>query len=306
MARGNATSDGLFPPTIGADMSDAFPSTLFVYRRGGLGSAEIRGKQIAAELKSDTLTLVELTPQIARRYDVVVYVKQIGSKTLLDQIRTAGVKQVMDVVDNYSNWKIRRGAPYLDAFIGGNLTHAIRLQEVYGTRSVDIPHHHCNFNNLRIPARAGAPVIGYISGPDWWKANQRLAKKTGYKVLNNLSQRGPDGFDNMIDAYMATDIGFTYRMHPMKLRFNPATKLTNFMSFGIPSVMSPESGYLQYGRHGETVLYAHTEKDFVSMIRWLGEDTQLRQRMSDACYEAAKPFHIERIADRYRDFLRVL
>ncbi len=287
-------------------MSDIFPRTLFVYRRGGIGSAEIRGKQIAAELKSDTITLAEMTPQITRRYEVVVYVKQIPGRSLLDQIRTAGVKQVMDVVDNYSNWKIGRSAPYLDAFIGGNLTHAIRLQEVHGTPSVEIPHHHCNFNNLRIPARAGAPVIGYISGPDWWKSNQRLAKQTGYKVLTNLSQRGPDGFNNLIDTHMATDIGFAYRMHPMKLRFNPATKLTNFMSFGIPSVLSPESGYLQYGRHGETVLYAHTEKDFVSLIRWLGEDVQLRQRMGEACYEAAKPFHIHRIAERYRDFLRGL
>lgn len=42
------------------------------------------------------------------------------------------------------------------------------------------------------------------------------------------------------------------------------------------------------------------------MIHWLGEDLALRDRMSDACYEAARPFHIKPIAERYREFLRSL
>jgi hypothetical protein len=66
------------------------------------------------------------------------------------------------------------------------------------------------------------------------------------------------------------------------------------------------SGYLEYGRHGETVLYAYTPDDFVRMIKWLGEDPMRRSSMGDACYEAAAPFHISRIAERYREFLRSL
>jgi glycosyltransferase involved in cell wall biosynthesis len=105
---------------------------------------------------------------------------------------------------------------------------------------------------------------------------------------------------------MATDIGFAWRMDDDKLRFNCANKLTNFMSFGIPSVLTPESGYLEYAKHGETVLMAHNQDDFVRMLRWLGKDEVMRKQMGDACYEAARPFHIDRIKGRYQEFLSSL
>lgn len=287
-------------------MTGQIPKTLFVYKRAGIDTAEIRGRQIALELGCDCVPLSDLDEDVATRYQVVVYVKRIPGGRTLENIRKRGVKQVFDVLDNYSRWTSRRGAPHLDGFIGANLTQSIHLQLTYNVTAVEIPHHHCNFDQLRIPKRPGSPVIGFISTPDTWKTNDRLAKKTGYEVIRNVSRKGDDGFQKLIDSYMATDIGFAYRMDQDKLRFNCANKLTNYMSFGIPSVLTPESGYLEYGRHGETVMYAHTPEDFVHMIRWLGEDRELRFRMSDACYEAAKPFHIRNIADRYRDFLRGL
>jgi hypothetical protein len=287
-------------------MTGLIPGTLFVYKRAGLDTAEIRGRQIAAELGCDSMSLHELTPALAKRYKVIVYVKRIPGGSVLDEIKRSGVTQVMDVLDNYSGWTLRRGARYLDAFIGANLTQSVRLQLTYKILATEIPHHHCNFDELRIPHRSGPPVIGFISTPAHWQANRRLAEKTGYRVISNISRKGPGGFKQLIEAYMSTDIGFTYRMDSSKLRFNCANKLTNYMSFAIPSVLTPESGYLEYGRHGETVMYAHTPEDFVQAIRWLGEDRDLRARMGDACYEAAKPFHIKRIADRYREFLRGL
>ncbi|MEO5902425.1 MAG: glycosyltransferase [Gemmatimonadaceae bacterium] len=287
-------------------MIDKIPRTLFVYKHSGIDTAEIRGKQIATELGCDSISLPELTSSFAARYQVIVYVKRIPGTVTMKRIRSMGVKQVFDVLDNYWSWTSRRAAPYLDSFIGANLTQTVHLQLTYKTPAVEIPHHHCNFEDLRIPKRNGPPVIGFISTPDHWAANNRLAKKTGYKVISNVSRKGAGGFQKLIDNYMATDIGFTYRMDQDKLRFNCANKLTNYMSFGIPSVLTPESGYLEYGRHGETVMFAHKPEDFVQMIRWLGEDPALRSRMSDACYEAAKPFHIRRIADRYREFLRGL
>jgi hypothetical protein len=287
-------------------MTDRIPKTLFVYKRAGIDTAEIRGRQIAEELGCDSVSLPELTPVVAARYEIVIYVKRIPDATVMRAVKDAGIKQAMDVLDNYSERDAKRAAGFVDAFLAANLTQEIHLKSVYGVRSVEIPHHHCNFDNLRIPKRTGLPVIGFISTPDHWPQNQRLAKKTGYKVVSNISRKGAGGFDELIRTYLATDIGFTYRMDRDKLRFNCANKLTNFMSFGIPSVLTPESGYIEFGRHGETVLYAYTPDDFVKMIKWLGEDPALRLSMGDACYEAAAPFHISRIAQRYREFLQSL
>jgi hypothetical protein len=287
-------------------MTDRLPKTLFVYKRAGMDTAEIRGRQIAKELGCDSLSLPELSVAAAAKYDVVIYVKRIPDAAILEGVKKARVKQVMDVLDNYSERTIGRAAGFANAFIAANLTQAVYLNLRYGIPSVEIAHHHCNFDNLRIPKRTGRPVIGFISTPDHWPQNLRLAKKTGYEVISNVSRKGAGGFEELIKTYLATDIGFTYRMDRDKLRFNCANKLTNFMSFGIPSVLTPESGYLEYGRHGETVLYAYTPDDFVRMIKWLGENPDLRAAMGDACYAAAAPFHISRIADRYREFLRSL
>lgn len=281
------------------------PRTLFVYKRAGLDTAEIRARQIARELGCDTIRLEHLTPEAAAAYEAVVYVKRAPGRRVMEEIRRRGVRQVYDVLDHYRWWAIGRAAHSLDAFIGANLTHAVHLQRRFGVPAVEIPHHHCNFAELRIPER-NPPTLGFMSTPDHWPLNRRLAARTGLPVVANVSRKGADGFERLIDAYMAVDIGIVWRWRADKMRFNCANKLTNYMSFGIPSVLTPESGFLQYGRHGETVLYAHTKRDFVDLIRWLADDPALRRRMGDACYEAARPFHISRIAERYRALLASL
>src|SRR5256885_15605338 len=106
------------------------PRTLFVYKRGGIDTAEIRGKQIAHELGCDTARLGELTPDAAAKHDVLVYVKHAPKPEVMEEIRRRGVKQVMDVLDNYSSWSLGKHAPFLDAFIGANLTHAVHLRSL--------------------------------------------------------------------------------------------------------------------------------------------------------------------------------
>jgi hypothetical protein len=283
------------------------PRTLFVYKRAGLDTAEIRGRQIAAELGCDTLWLPELTADVAAGYDAIIYVKRAPSPDLIDTIRARGIRQALDVLDNYSSWRLRRSAPLMDLLIGANITHAVHLQRTYGVPGVEIPHHHCNFDQQRIPFRTAPLTLGFISTPGPWPENRKLVAPLGLPIVANVSRRGnTDPLRALADAYLSVDVGFTWRMDSNKLRFNCANKLTNFMSFGIPSVLTPESGYLEFGRHGETVLYAHDRKDFVALLQWLVEDDGLRRRMGDACYESARPFHISRIADRYREMLRQL
>lgn len=276
--------------------------TLFVYKRAGLDTAEIRGRQIAVELGADALSMPELTLEVAARYDALVYVKRAPDPKLLAEVAKRGVRQFWDVLDNYSAWDLRRRAPYMDGLIGANLTHAVHLGRRFGKPSVCIPHHHCNFAEQRVPFRT-PPVLGFISTPNHWPENQRMLRGLDLSIVSNISRKGERGFENLIHAYLAVDIGFTWRMESNKLRFNCANKLTNFMSFGIPSVLTPESGFLEVARHGETCFYAHEKADFLDLLRYLSEDDDLRRRMGDAAYEAARPFHISRIAERYREFL---
>src|SRR5665213_4261147 len=98
-------------------MTDSIPRTLFVYKRAGLDTAEIRGRQIAKELACDSVSLPELTPVVAARYAIVIYVKRIPESDVMREVKDAGVKQVMDVLDNYSERTTRRAAQFVDSFI---------------------------------------------------------------------------------------------------------------------------------------------------------------------------------------------
>jgi hypothetical protein len=279
------------------------PRTLFVYKRGGLDTAEIRARQISVPLGADALLLQDLTSDIAARYDVIIYVKRAPERRMLEAIRARGVRQVMDVLDNYSPFQLRSAAPLMDLLIGANLTHMVQLEHKYAVRSIEIPHHHCNFDEQRIPFRRDPVTLGFISTPGHWPENRKIVEPLGLPVVANVRRKGESAFTNLISTYLSIDVAFTWRIDTNKLRFNCANKLTNCMSFGIPSVLTPESGYLEYGLHGETALFAHDKRDFRQLLRWLAADEQLRRRMGDNCYDAARPFHINRIAAKYTEML---
>lgn len=276
--------------------------TAFVYKRQGIDTAEIRGRQIAGELGCDLVRLDALTPETAARYEALVYVKVPAVPRLMEEIGRRGVRQFVDALDNYRWRSLRRVAAHTDAYIGANLTHALYLRRITGRPAVELPHHHCNFAEARIPAGRG-PTLGFIAGQKQWPMNRRLVAGLGLPVVSNVLRRGADAFATLVDAYLAVDVGFAYRMESNKLRFNTANKLTNYMSFGIPSVMTPESGYLEVARHGETCFFAHNREDFLLHLAHLAGDEALRRRMGDAAFEAARPFHISRVAGLYRAFL---
>jgi hypothetical protein len=128
--------------------------TCFVYKTPGIGSAEVRGAQIAAALGCDAMRLKEFTPEHAARYDAIVYVKWLPSPATMEAIRKRGALQIVDALDNYSRWQFRRRTEWIDAFIASNLTHAVYLERTYGRPAIEIPHHHCNFEERRF--RSGA------------------------------------------------------------------------------------------------------------------------------------------------------
>jgi glycosyltransferase involved in cell wall biosynthesis len=275
--------------------------TLFVCRRHGLGSAQVRAVQIAEALGCPTLSVRQLTPEAAAGFDAIVYVKTFPDRAVLERIRRKGVKQVFDPVDEYRWWKIWARRSFVDAFIGANLTHAIWLEKRFGAPAVELPHHHCNFEELRIPPRRSPPTLGYIADAKRWRANRRIARRLGLPLVTSLNQS--QGRQGLAELYLAVDIGFEFRKASTDRRFKPATKVVNFMSYGIPSVLGFETGYTEVALHGEHCLYAHSPREMVLLLERLARDADLRVRMGEAGFEAARRYHIREIAGRYRAFL---
>jgi hypothetical protein len=276
---------------------------LFVYERVGLGSAEIRGRQIAAALGADACRFTELDPAKAGEYDVVVYVKRMPRRETVEAVRSGGARQVADPLDNYKWRKVRRVADLLDAFIGANHTHAALLASRFGRPTVRIPHHHCNFDEARIPPGRTPATLGYVGDSDHWPQTRKALRGTEHRLVSLLDG---ETRDQLVEAYLGLDIGVGFRHNPEKVRYNSAVKLANFMSFGIPAVMSVETGYLEVGLHGTTCLFARDAREMRLLVERLAGDVVWRDEMGAAAYEAARSYHIRTVADEYRSFLESL
>ena len=276
------------------------PKTCFVYKVGHLGSARIRGIQVAKALGCNSFLLKEFTLEQAAAHEVVVYVKRMPAPSLMKAIRRRGIIQVVDPLDDYNDWRMRRRVRYIDALIGASLTHAVHLERKWKRPTTELPHHHCNFDERRIPPARLPPTLGYVGGKLHWPETRSVLKKFSYPTVVDLEHR------NLVDSYMAIDVGLGFRKHAQKTSFNSPIKLLNYMSFGIPAVVTPESGYLEVARHGEHCLFAQTKAEYRMLLARLAEDLPLRQKLGDAAWEAARPFHMRCVAERYHTFLRSL
>lgn len=273
------------------------PRTAFVCKP--IGAGQIRGVQIAAALGCDVVPIGEgLTPDAVRDYDVLVYAKELPPTELMRAVHRRGARQILDVVDNYRWRKLARCAPFADALIGANLTHAVELRRRFGRPAVEIPHHHCNLEELRIPPGRTPPTLGYVGRKEEWRISARAVRKLPYPLVSDLAHR------ELVATYLRIDIGFAFRKDPLKRSFNSAVKLLNYLSFGIPAVVAPESGFLEVARHGEECLFAQTPAELAMLIEHLAADPELRRRMGEAAFEAGRPFHIRCVAERYRALLR--
>jgi glycosyltransferase involved in cell wall biosynthesis len=104
-------------------------------------------------------------------------------------------------------------------------------------------------------------------------------------------------------SFLGTDIGFAYRKDEDKASFNSSLRVLNFMSFGIPSVLTPESAFLEVANHGEHCLFAHSKEDFLMSLHYPMGNHELRRKISENAYQKAQDYHISRVADIYRRYL---
>lgn len=269
----------------------------FLSTRPDLASRKIRGDQIAQRIGAVSLPY---SFEEATKYDFLIYIKYPPSVEDLRRLGKQGAIQVLDVLDNYNLGMIGKRREFLDGFIAASLLHKIFLEARLEAPIEYIPHHHCNVRERRIEVRdASDLVIGYVGDKVHWRENAFVGKH-----FENLF--ADFTFEDIEGSYLKIDVGFAYRRNLEKARFNAHLKLLNFMSFGIPAVLTPEVSYTEIGNHGQHCMYAQTEEDFVGCISYLLHDYPMRKRMADLGYEKAKRYHIARICEEYKRFVEWL
>lgn len=266
----------------------------FVYRRADLPSSRVRGDQIAAALGCAALPY---SFETAQNFHLLVYVKFPAPADEMQSLRAKGIRQVIDVLDNYNLRMLLKRQHFIDGLIAANFTHKVFLERHFDTPVQVIAHHHANFENIRPPARGGKnPVLGYVGHRRHWSANH-FVTRLGFEIYTDFEFPA-----NLAESYGHIDIGFAFRKDAQKVRFNSSLKLLNFMSFGIPSVVCPEIAYLEVANHGRECLFAHDKEAFTEMLRFLAAHERFRQQMGQRAFKRAADFHISKIAEHYRTF----
>jgi hypothetical protein len=258
------------------------------------GSAKIRAAQVGSALG---VASMPYSLDAVRQFDVIVYAKFPPSLNDMQQLNRAGKLQIIDPLDNFDFDDLKRRLPFTNGLIAASVSHEIALGRLANLPCRCIPHHHANFSERRIEIRDGPDLtLGYVGDARYWKYNKFITEITSNFFVDME-------FHDLERSYLSLDIGIARRAMKQKTLFNSNVKLLNYMSYGVPSVVSPELSYLEVASQGEHCLFSE-EEQFIESIEYLVKNSALRKKMSASAFLKAKDYHISRIAERYREYFK--
>lgn len=285
----------------------------FSYRSSGI----IRGKQLSSVIPGSDF--VDVDALSIPRNKTVIFVRKYDER-YAKACKNNGLIVGYDVADNAvtdflygrtdNEDMSRYTSKFCDFYIVNNDACKKQLSEVTDKKIYVIPHHNCNFskkiNPVNIPTR-----LGYVGLPDYsLKENsiKTLCEKTGMQFVAS----NPEKHEDLEKCFSSIDIGIVFfeknevkqGIYDRTLKYKPNTKLTNFQSFGIPTICLPYESYRQFG--GNHCIFVETFEQLVDQINSLRLDLELYNSLSANSYKHAENYHILRVKDSYlqieRDF----
>ncbi len=267
-----------------------------------LASVKIRCREIATQLGCDCYYDAKDPLAVPNRYKAYICVKP-----------TFGAQGVDQLVDRAAViWDILDDAPPRDkvtAYIASTTSVARHFSEL-GQIEV-IPHHHCN--RERIPSLGDRDKVAYLGSAHWYPdslafAHERYHVETmtredvvrAYRTIGiSLNLRR---ISNDFDRFMRdpADVRPVVQNH---ILLNSGVKLINCLGFGIPSISSREPAYLEIAP--ECTAFTDLERCGLDLAT-LQSDPERLAGMRQQCLEAGEQYHLDKIVDRYRQFIATL
>lgn len=171
-----------------------------------------------------------------------------------------------------------------------------------------IPHHTVNFESKKISFNENVKKVGYIGLEDQFSHKD--------EILNHLRSRNIDFYmchplsrESVVDALLNIDIGIISIENENSslwkdyiLNFKPNTKLSNFQSFGIPTIASSYASFSEFGEN--CWINANSKKEFINSLDLLIDDPNKRRQLSITGEIVGKNFHIDNIFNAYNRILQ--
>jgi hypothetical protein len=301
----------------------------------GRSSGQIRGQQISHVLNADFIEKgsISETKQI---FDHVIMVRSPSPINVIKAMQSTGAKVGFDLLDVPAGNFLVRGEEFndmssyihgdaFDFYIVNNSHMKSLMHQISQKPCFVIPHHSVNFISERTCFGEKIERIGYlglIDQIDNAHEIRDMAKSLGIDLVcaDEVTPRGCVEFLDTLDAGIifleeeSTEdetIEFLVGGSPRNVnknkrashlkRFKPNTKLTNFQSFGIPTICTEYESFREFG--GQNYVSVKDLGDVQKALERLKNNIELRKKLSDSSYEHAKSFHIGEIAKKYREIL---
>lgn len=283
----------------------------FSYRSSGI----IRGKQLSSVIRGSDFVDVD-APTIPKN-KMAIFVRKYDER-FAKACKNNGMIVGFDVADNpvtdylygrTDNEDMSRyTSKFCDFYIVNNDVCKKKLSEVTDKKIFVIPHHSCNFSKSKIEIKE-PKTMGYVGLPDYSlndDAIKDLCKKTGLKFIASNPQKHED----LESSFLNIDIGIVFfdknvvkqGIYERTLRYKPNTKLTNFQSFGIPTVCLPYESYKQFGN--DKCFFTENFDDLVEKVNSLKLNSDLYKSLSEESIIASENYHILKLKETYLQIKR--
>jgi hypothetical protein len=277
-------------------------------------SGIIRGQQLSNVIEGSDFTDIDFPSNPKNK--VVIQVRKFN-EDFARYCKSKNLKVGFDVADNpvtdylYGHVTFDDFSRYVkknaDFYIVNNDIMKAELSKVTDKKIYVIPHHNCNFNK-KVKETNSPKRLGYVGLPDY-TINEKIIYDFCKKNDLIFKNRNPQTHKELEPAFEEIDIGIIFfqkesiksGMYEKTLKFKPNTKLTNFQSFGIPTVCLPYESYKQFGNN--QCIFVESFDEMKDNVINLVKDQDLFQTLSKNSIKVAENYHISKVVGYYQQIV---
>ena len=276
-------------------------------------SGEIRARQIASLISGSEV--LNISHRQIPRNRTVIFVRQFDL-SYCRELHRLGFVVGRDIADVPAwDFLLDRGVtlgdyviPECSFYIVNNTWYKDKMVS-FGARNVFvIPHHSCNFEGARTCTGEKLETIGYLGLPEQLSRSREIEDYCNAVGLRFMSS-DPKTRKDLVEKISQIDLGIIFLDETTMSRdkieytkcFKPNTKLTNFQSYGIPTVCIGYESFKEFG--SGAYISVNRFEEVIEWIEKLTRDSSLRKDLSDSGIEASKSLSIDLIAESYRRLL---
>jgi len=252
--------------------------------------------------------------------DIIIYVRKFDPAHA-NFCKSMGLKVGFDVADNpvtdflYGRVKkddfVRYTHQSIDFYIVNNDIMLNEMKKVTDKPVYVIPHHNCNFLKKHNMLKGRPKRLGYVGLPE-----QTIHEDSMISLCKKLdvsfTSQDVTSHDQLDEAFSKIDIGIVYfdrddsksEYQSKILRYKPATKLSNFQSYGIPTVCLPYESFKQFG--GGKNVFVDSFEDLENAVERLVKDEEAYSSLASESLVQGESLHIEKVVDYYHGIAKDL